>query len=108
MLFLPSLSIYVRPSVYTAAGGNTPSEPSKEEEEIKTEIKGTWACAFSSRGFGTVKKEAVLDLLAHEIGRTYKVDITNAQHTFLVEVNPVRLHVLLTILLSVVYPFSLD
>lgn len=53
-----------------------------------TEIKGTWACAFSSRGFGTVKKQQVLDLVSHEVGKNYKVDINNAQHTFLVEVNP--------------------
>ncbi|OEH77708.1 hypothetical protein cyc_07925 [Cyclospora cayetanensis] len=38
----------------------------------------TWACAFSSRGFGTVKKEQVLEVLTREVGRAYKVDIANA------------------------------
>lgn len=58
--------------------------PSPEE----TEIKGTWACAFSSRGFRTVKKEQVLDLMTLNVGKNYKVDINNAQHTFLIEANP--------------------
>ena len=72
------------------------SARSSGEGGLTEDIKGTWACAFSSRGFDTLKKTQVLELLTREVGPAYKVDISKAEHTFLVEVNPVRLFTLLS------------
>ena len=67
----------------------------KEREGEGIGTRGSWACAYSSRGYKTIKKEEVLQLLTSAVGAAYRVDINNAQHTFIVEVNPVRLSFLI-------------
>ncbi|KAL8271483.1 hypothetical protein Esti_004518 [Eimeria stiedai] len=72
------------------SGSNSSSNSSSSSEgpAVGEGSRETWACAFSSRGFGTVVKEQVIEALAKLVGNKYKVDITHATHTLLVEVNP--------------------
>ncbi|KAL8442709.1 hypothetical protein Emag_006268 [Eimeria magna] len=68
----------------SSSSGSSSSEGSAVDEGSRE----TWACAFSSRGFGTVKKEQVVEALAKLVGDRYKVNLMHARHTLLVEVNP--------------------
>ncbi|KAL8442355.1 hypothetical protein Emed_007328 [Eimeria media] len=72
----------------SSSNNSSNSSSSSEGSAVDEGSKETWACAFSSRGFGTVKKEQVVEALAALVGKNYKVDITHARHTLLVEVNP--------------------
>ncbi|KAL8429604.1 hypothetical protein Efla_007461 [Eimeria flavescens] len=85
----------VESSSVDKAEGASAGSPEEESESSSRGVEGeasaereTWACAFSSRGFGTVKKDEVVELLARLVGSKYKVDIKHAKHTLLVEVNP--------------------
>ncbi|XP_026194285.1 uncharacterized protein LOC34623779 [Cyclospora cayetanensis] len=81
----PSVSVF---SLWWMEQTRDNREPRSSPHPALTLPLETWACAFSSRGFGTVKKEQVLEVLTREVGRAYKVDIANATSTFLIEANP--------------------
>nr|CEL67544.1 TPA: hypothetical protein BN1204_033430 [Neospora caninum Liverpool] len=54
-----------------------------------TKTVSTWSCQYTSRSFDTVKKQAVLDLLADEVGPAYKVNIRESEFSIVVECNPI-------------------
>lgn len=70
------------------------SPRSVEQDESKqtsgvTEARsyvGTWSCRYNGRNVSTLKKSEVLDILTRLVGPKYKVDITKAEHTIIVEV----------------------
>ncbi|KFH17182.1 hypothetical protein TGMAS_233830B, partial [Toxoplasma gondii MAS] len=72
--------------------GGRPSEKRGKETEQgdnhEGEVVSTWSCQYTSRGFDTVKKQVVLDLLAEEVGSAYKVNIRESEFSIVVECNP--------------------
>ncbi|RQX75650.1 hypothetical protein TGCAST_233830 [Toxoplasma gondii CAST] len=73
--------------------GGRPSEKRGKETEQgdnhEGEVVSTWSCQYTSRGFDTVKKQVVLDLLAEEVGSAYKVNIRESEFSIVVECNPI-------------------